>query len=261
MTLVDSHCHINFDGLGERLPEVMENARLNNVSHMVAISVDMANYPRVRDIADSYPNVFCSVGVHPNTAPDGSEGFEPSREQLIDLAAHSRVVGIGETGLDYFRSEGDLEWQRERFRRHIDAGRETRLPLIIHTREAAADTLKMLREEQVGTATGVIHCFTEDWAFAEVVLDLGFYLSFSGIVTFKSAKKIQEVAAKAPIDRILVETDAPYLAPVPHRGKTNEPAYVKHTAAFVAELRGIPLDELAARTTENFFRLFSRAAA
>lgn len=260
MSLVDSHCHINFDGLGERLPEVMENARLNGVSHMVAISVDMANYPRVREIAESYPHVFCSVGVHPNTEPDGSEGFGPSCEQLIDMASHPRVVGIGETGLDYFRSEGDLKWQRERFRRHIDAGRETALPLIIHTREAAADTLKMLREENIGPATGVIHCFTEDWAFAEAVLALGFYLSFSGIVTFKSARKIQEVATKAPIDRILVETDAPYLAPVPHRGKTNEPAFVKYTAAFVAELRGISLEELAERTTENFFRVFSRAA-
>ena len=260
MALVDSHCHINFEGLAERLPEVIENAQKNDVSHMVAISVDMANYPRVREIADSYDNIFCSVGVHPNTEPDGSEGFEPSTEQLVEMARHPRVVGIGETGLDYFRSEGDLEWQRDRFRRHIDAGRETNLPIIVHTREASADTLKMLREENVGSATGVIHCFTEDWAFAEAVLDMGFYLSFSGIVTFKSAKQIQEVAARAPIDRILVETDAPYLAPVPFRGKMNEPAYVKHTAEFVAELRGISLEEVTERTTENFFRAFSRAA-
>ena len=257
--LVDSHCHINFDGLGDRLPEVMENARLNNVSHMVAISVDMANYPRVREIADSYENVFCTVGVHPNTEPDGSEGFEPSTEQLVEMAGHPRVVGIGETGLDYFRSKGDLEWQRDRFRRHIDAGRQTGLPLIVHTREAGADILKILREENVGPATGVIHCFTEDWDFAQAALELGFYLSFSGIVTFNSAKQIQKVAASAPIDRILVETDSPYLAPVPYRGKVNEPAYVKHTAEFVAGLRGISLAELAERTTENFFRLFSRA--
>lgn len=261
MALIDSHCHINFEGLDERLPEVIDNARANGVSHMVAISVDMNNYPRVREIADSHDNIFCSVGVHPNTEPDGSEGFEPSTEELVAMAAHSRVVGIGETGLDYFRSEGDLDWQRERFRRHIDAGRESALPIIVHTREAAADTLKMLREENVGDAKGVIHCFTEDWDFAVAAMDQGFYLSFSGIVTFKSARQIQEVAAKAPIDRILVETDAPYLAPVPHRGKTNEPAYVKHTAEFVAELRGISAEELAERTTDNFFRLFSRAAA
>ena len=261
MKLVDSHCHINFEGLDERLPDVISNARDNDVSHMVAISVDMDNYPRVREIADTHDNIFCSVGVHPNTAPDGSEGFDPSVEQLTEMAAHEKVIGIGETGLDYFRSEGDLEWQRERFRRHIDAGRETELPLIVHTRAAADDTLKMLREENVGPARGVIHCFTEDWAFAEAALALGFYLSFSGIVTFKSATQIQEVAARAPLDKILVETDAPYLAPVPHRGKTNEPAYVRHTAEFVAQLRDISLEALAEQTSDNFFRLFSRAAA
>ena len=260
MSLIDSHCHLNLDGLAERLPEVLANARHNDVSHLLAISVDMANYPEVRALADQHDHIFCSVGVHPNTAPDGSEGFEPSTEQLIDLASHARVVGIGETGLDYFRSEGDLEWQRARFRRHIDAARATQLPLIVHTREATTDTLSVLREGNVGPASGVIHCFTEDWDFAEAALDLGFYLSFSGIVTFKSARQIQEVAAKAPLDRILVETDAPYLAPVPHRGKTNEPAYVKHTAEFVAALRGLSLCELADRTSENFFRLFARAA-
>ncbi len=198
--------------------------------------------------------------MHPNTEPDGSEGFEPSTEQLVEMAGHPRVVGIGETGLDYFRSKGDLEWQRDRFRRHIDAGRQTGLPLIVHTREAGADILKILREENVGPATGVIHCFTEDWDFAQAALELGFYLSFSGIVTFNSAKQIQKVAASAPIDRILVETDAPYLAPAPYRGKINEPAYVKYTAEFVAGLRAMSLAELAERTTENFFRLFSRAA-
>ena len=258
--LIDSHCHINFEGLDERLPEVIGNAERNGVTHMVAISVDMANFQRVREISESHANIFHSVGVHPNTEPDGSEGFEPTVEQLVEFARHDRVIGIGETGLDYFRSEGDLDWQRDRFRRHIDAGRETNLPIIVHTRAAAEDTLRMLREENVGQARGVIHCFTEDWAFAEAVLDLGFYLSFSGIVTFKSAAQIQEVAQRAPIDRILVETDAPYLAPVPHRGKTNEPAYVKHTAEFVAQLRGIELEELAEKTTRNFFRLFARAA-
>ena len=260
MQLVDSHCHINFEGLDERLPEVMANARDAGVTHMVAISVDMENYPRVREIAEQHDHVFCSVGIHPNTAPDGSEGFEATTAQLVEMAQHPRVVGIGETGLDYFRSEGDLEWQRERFRRHIDAGRETGLPIIVHTREASADTLTLLREENVGSGGGVIHCFTEDWDFAVAALDLGFYLSFSGIVTFKSAKQIQEVAARAPLDRILVETDAPYLAPVPHRGKTNEPAYVRHTAAFIAELRGVRVEEIAEHTTANFFRAFARAA-
>ena len=259
MQLIDSHCHINFEGLGERLPEVMENAQRNQVCRMVAISVDMANYPRVREIAASYDQVFCSVGVHPNTPIDGSAGDEPSTTDIVGMAQDPNVVGIGETGLDYFRSQGDLEWQRERFRRHIDAGRETSLPIIVHTREAAADTLKMLREENTGSATGVIHCFTEDWGFACAALDLGFYLSFSGIVTFKSAREIQVVASKVPIDRILVETDAPYLAPVPYRGKINEPAHVKHTAEFIAELRQEPLEYIAEKTTENFFRLFAKA--
>ena len=260
MRLIDSHCHINFDGLNERLPEVMQNASANGVSHMVAISVDMDNYPNVRDIAARYDNVFCSVGVHPNTAPDGSAGFEPSSEQLCAMAEDEKVIGIGETGLDYFRSEGDLDWQRQRFARHIEAGRQSGLPIIVHTRAAAADTLSMLRAAKLAEPAGVIHCFSEDWAFAETVLDLGFYLSFSGIVTFKSAQQIQQVAAKAPSDRILVETDAPYLAPVPFRGKTNEPAYVRHTAECIAALRGQPLDTIAAQTTENFYRLFSKAA-
>ncbi len=252
--LVDSHCHINFDGLIERLPEVMDNARANAVSHMLAIAVDLPNFPQVRALAETYPHVFCTVGVHPNTELDAT--CEPSASQLMQLAEHPRVVGIGETGLDYYRSTGDLAWQHARFSQHISAACQTDLPLIVHTRAAAADTLAILRDTG---ARGVIHCFSEDWAFAQGALDLGFYLSFSGIVTFKSASAIQEVARKAPIDRILVETDAPYLAPVPYRGKTNEPAYVRHTAEFVAQLRGIPLSELAERTTENFFKLFSRA--
>ena len=179
---------------------------------------------------------------------------------MVEAANHPRVIALGETGLDYFRSSGDLTWQHERFHRHIDAGKQTGLPIIIHTRAAAEDTMNTLREHNAAQCGGVMHCFAEDWAVAEQALDIGFYISFSGIVTFKSAKSVQEVARQAPLDRILVETDAPYLAPTPHRGKTNEPAYTKHTAEFVAELRGISYEELRDATTDNFYRLFTKAS-
>jgi TatD DNase family protein len=196
------------------------------------------------------------VGVHPDT----QEGEEPDQERLISLANHPKVVAIGETGLDYYRLEGDLEWQRERFRTHIRAARHTNKPLIIHTREAAADTLRILEEEGAGEAGGVFHCFTETLAVAEAALRLGFHISFSGIVTFKNALQIKEVASFVPLDRILVETDAPYLAPVPHRGKLNHPALVRHVAEEVARLKGIDIEALAQATTTNFFRLFGAAS-
>ena len=255
LQLVDSHCHLNFDGLYERLPEVLENARANHIDWMLCISVSWEEFPQVLGIAEKHPNIFASLGVHPNH----DEGYEPSLEELISNGRNSNIVAIGETGLDYFRSTGDLNWQRERFQRHIEAARVLEKPLIIHTRDAADDTVKILRSQNAEEAGGVLHCFAEDWRIARQALDIGFYISFSGIVTFKNAPLVQEVAQKAPLDRILVETDAPYLAPVPYRGKRNEPAYTRHTAEFVAKLRGISLEELATATTNNFFRLFNHA--
>ncbi len=253
--LVDSHCHINFEPLCERMEDVLGNAGKQDVAYMLCVSVNMEDFPAVLSLAREHPNVFASVGVHPNE----TSGREPDVEELCALAAAPEIVAIGETGLDYFRSHGGLDWQRDRFRRHIDAARKSEKPLIVHTRDAAADTLQILRDEEAAELGGVMHCFAEDWHVAKQALDIGFYISFSGIVTFKSAHAIKEVARKAPIDRILVETDCPYLAPVPFRGKTNEPAYVRYTAEHVAELRGMTLEDLAYATTSNFFTLFSSA--
>jgi len=253
MPLVDSHCHIDFDPLYPRIDQVLANARDNDVSHLLCVSVNLEDFPRVLALAEQHEHIFASVGVHPNE----QEGRDPSVEELVKLASHPRVVAIGETGLDYFRSHGDLDWQRDRFRRHIRAARQCGKPLIIHSRDAREDTIDVMAEEDAAQAGGVMHCFAEDWAMAERALALGFYISFSGIVTFKNARPVQEVAQKAPLDRILVETDSPYLAPVPYRGKTNEPAYVRHTAEYLAQLRGISFDALADATSENFFRLFA----
>jgi TatD DNase family protein len=222
---------------------------------MLCVSVNMEDFPDVLEIARNNRQIFASVGVHPNE----TRGREPDMEELVTLAADPDIVAIGETGLDYFRSQGDLDWQRERFRCHIETARVAAKPLIIHTREAADDTMAMLQSSGARESGGVMHCFAEDWRIAQQALDIGFYISFSGIVTFKSARDVQEVARRAPLDRILVETDSPYLAPVPHRGKTNEPAFVRHTAEFVAALRGMDAEELAAATTENFFELFRGA--
>jgi len=255
MPLVDSHCHIDFDPLLPRIDELLANARANDVSHLLCVSVNLEDYPGVRALAAQHDHVFASVGVHPNE----QQGRDPAVDELVELAADERVVAVGETGLDYFRSEGDLQWQRQRFRRHIEAARQSGKPLIIHSRAAPQDTIRVMSEERAGEAGGVMHCFAEDWTMARQALDLGLYISFSGIVTFKNARAIQEVARKAPLDRILVETDSPYLAPVPYRGKTNEPAYVRHTAEHVAALRQIEYEVLAAATTENFFALFRDA--
>lgn len=253
MQLVDSHCHINFEELHNRIDDVLANAKRNDVSHMLCVSVNLEDFPQVLHLAEQHSHIFASVGVHPCY----KDVEEPSQEKLVDIAQNDRIVAIGETGLDYFRVEDqDMNWQRDRFRTHISAAKQVNKPLIIHTRNAAEDTMNILKEEGADQCKGVMHCFAEDWEIAKKALNLGFYISFSGIVTFKSAQNVQEVAKKAPIDRILVETDAPYLAPVPHRGKTNEPALVRHTAQFVADLRNIHLDELASQTSNNFFNLF-----
>lgn len=253
--LVDSHCHINFDPLGLDVPGLLGRARENGVGYFLCVSVNLEDYPQVRSLAHEYPQVFASVGVHPNER----DGHDPSVEELTTLANDARVVAIGETGLDFYRSTGDLDWQFERFRQHIRAARACGKPLIVHTREAAPDTIRVLREERAAEIGGVMHCFTEDWATARAALDMGFHISFSGILTFRSAEALREVARKVPDDRILVETDAPYLAPVPHRGRTNEPAYVRHVNDCLADLRGVPVETMAVQTSENFFRLFRSA--
>ena len=253
---IDSHCHINFPELAARMPELLANMARNQVTHALCVSVDLPDFPQVLAVAQAYANVFASVGVH----PDYPDTVEPDVAQLVALADHPKIVAIGETGLDYFRLQGDLEWQRERFRVHIRAARATGKPLIIHTRAAAADTLRIMREEGAGTnaggAGGVMHCFTESLEVAQAAIEMGFYISFSGIVTFKSAKELQAVALALPLERILIETDSPYLAPVPHRGKTNEPSFVCHVAQFLANLKGIPVEQVARQTTENFLSLF-----
>jgi len=230
----------------------------NGVTHALTISTTLETFPAVRGVARSLPNVWCTAGVHPDERRDGREA---SLEELLSMADDPDVVGIGETGLDYFRVEGDTGWQRERFRTHIRAARACGKPLVIHTRAAAADTLAIMREEGAREAGGVMHCFTETWEVASAAMDLGFLISFSGIVTFKNAADLKEVARRVPLDRMLVETDSPYLAPVPHRGKPNQPAFVRHVAEEVARLRGIGFEEVAQATTRNFFSLFRNARA
>lgn len=254
--LVDSHCHINFEPLRDDEKGVIQRARDLGVEYMLCVSVDMEAFPQVLDLARRYPFIFASVGVHPNH----DEGREPTTEELVRLAGDPDVVAIGETGLDYFRSSGDMRWQQERFARHIHAGIEANRPLIIHTREAAADTMDILEAEQAAECGGVMHCFAEDWDTAKRALDIGFYISFSGILTFKNAQDMREVAKKVPLDRVLVETDSPYLAPVPMRGKTNEPGYTRYVADVLAEIKKVSIEEIAAITSDNFFRLFHAAS-
>lgn len=254
MHLVDSHCHLPLVATPERsIAAIVADAVENGISHMLCVCVQLETFAEVRQTAVDFDNVYASLGVHPNT---DETARDPTFDELLELGDDPHVVAIGETGLDYFRSEGELEWQRERFRRHIRAARELQKPLIIHTREAAADVISILREERADAVGGVMHCFVDDWATAQAAMDLGFYISISGIVTFKSAVDLREVALQVPLDRLLIETDSPWLAPVPRRGKQNEPAYVRHTAEFLAGLRGIELHELAAATSNNFFKLF-----
>ena len=251
--LVDSHCHLDFPQLQADLPGVLARMRDQGVTHALTISTTLGTFPAVLAVAQGHPNVWCSAGVHPDEQADGRE---VTFEELVRMAQDDRVVAIGETGLDYFRVEGDTGWQRERFRVHIRAARELAKPLVIHTRDAAADTLRILEEEGAREVGGVMHCFTETWEVAQAAMDLGFHISFSGIVTFKNAKALKEVAKRVPLERMLVETDSPYLAPVPHRGESNQPAYVRHVAEEIARLREVTLDEIARATTANFFRLF-----
>jgi TatD DNase family protein len=252
---IDSHCHLDFPDLSSNLDEVLEKMRENQVSHALCVSVNLDDFPRVRALAESHPNLYASVGVH----PDYENLAEPQAAQLASLADHPKIIAIGETGLDYFRLKGDLEWQRDRFRQHIRAARQCGKPLIVHTRAAADDTLRIMAEEGAENAGGVMHCFTESWEVAEQAMEMNFYISFSGIVTFKNAVALKDVAKRIKLEKMLIETDSPYLAPVPHRGKINQPAFVRHVAEEIAALRGISVDEIAAATSDNFFKLFKAA--
>ena len=253
---IDSHCHINFPELAERLPAILDKMEKNQVTHALCVSVTLPDFPQVLALAEAHPNIYASVGVH----PDYEDTPEPTVELLVQQAEHPRIVAIGETGLDYYRLSGDLEWQRQRFRTHIRASRGSGKPLIIHTRSASEDTLRILHEEKAGTdqggVAGVMHCFTESQAVATAAMAMGFYISFSGIVTFKNAKDLQAVARDVPLERMLIETDSPYLAPVPMRGKTNEPSFVRHVAEYLANLKGVSLQTLAEVTSQNFRTLF-----
>ena len=255
--LVDSHCHLNYKGLVEQQQEILARARESGVTAMLNISTREREWDEVVGLAAQEPDIWASVGIHPHEA-DAHVGVDAAK--LVARAAHPRIVGIGETGLDYYYDHSDRVQQRASFREHIAAARETGLPLIVHTRDAEADTAEIMAEEMsAGEYKAVIHCFTASAEFGRTALDLGCYISLSGIVTFKNAKELQDIAKWLPADRLLVETDAPFLAPIPHRGKTGEPAFVADTARFVAELRGEGAETLALQTAENFYRLFSKA--
>lgn len=257
--LVDSHCHLNclehFDRDGVK--DYLARAKEQGVTNFLCAGIDLPNIPAMIAIAEEYPQVWCSIGLHPNEEVP----IEPTIDDLLRLADHPKVIAIGETGLDYYRSNGDLDWQRERFRTHIRAAIKKNLPIIVHSRDAKADTLRILEEEGAQKVGGVLHCFTGDLDMALRAIELGFLISFSGIVTFSNAKELQAIAKALPLEKILIETDAPYLAPVPHRGKSNEPAFCRHVADYLAVLKGVELSVVAERTTGNFFKLFSRAGA
>jgi TatD DNase family protein len=253
---IDSHCHLDRVGLtpyNENFDQFVRETVNKQVSHMLCVSIDMESYPDMISLVKDYDNIYTSVGVHPND----HDRREPDVDELVQIALNEPSnVAIGETGLDYFHDKGDMQWQRDRFRTHIRAAIKANKPLIIHTREAREDTISILREEQADKVAGVMHCFTETWEMAEQAMEMGFYISFSGIVTFKNAVELKEVATKVPLDRMLIETDSPYLAPVPFRGKPNVPLYVPKVAECIAELRNVGVAEIASATTENFNRLF-----
>ncbi|WP_108646066.1 TatD family hydrolase [Polynucleobacter rarus] len=254
---IDSHCHLDFPDFENRLPEVLETMEKQLVTKALCISVDIPDFPKVLALAKQYSHLYATVGVH----PDYEDTPEPTLDWLLEEAKESKVIGIGETGLDYYRMAHkpyeELEWQRERFRVHIEASKITQKPLIIHTREASADTISILRESGQGQVNGVMHCFTESIEVAKQALDLGFYISFSGIVTFKNALQIKETCKYVPFDRMLIETDSPYLAPVPYRGKTNEPGYVSYVASYIASLKDSNVEEVGRVTSNNFYQLFN----
>jgi TatD DNase family protein len=253
--LIDSHCHLDRIDLKPYQNDFacfMQEAETSQIEHLLCIAIDLESYPAMLALVAGFQQISVTVGVHPNV----QDCKDPGVEELIALGQADNVIGIGETGLDYFRSEGDLHWQHQRFRNHIRAAKALKKPLIIHTREAKQDTLRILKEEGASDIGGVIHCFTEDWDFAKKALDLNFYISFSGIVTFNSAKEIKEAAKKVPADRFLIETDSPYLAPVPFRGRPNYPTYVRYVAEQLAELRGTSINKIADLSTENFYTLF-----
>lgn len=253
VALVDSHCHIDFPDLAGDVAGILERMYRNDVRHALCVSVTWEDFPRVRELARSHDCVSASVGVHPDT----ENGYDPTVADLVREGQSPEIVAVGETGLDYYRTAGNLDWQRARFRTHIRAARELRKPLIIHCREAATDLLSILREEKAAEVGGVMHCFTESWEVAAAAMEMNFMISFSGIVTFRSASALREVARQVPADRMLVETDSPYLAPVPHRGKVNEPSYVRHVAEELSRVRDVSLSDVARTTTANFQKLFN----
>lgn len=253
---IDSHCHldrIDLSPYANDFNAFVEDARNQQIRHMLCIAIDLESYPEMRALVEPYPDISLSVGVHPNV----TEGRDPTIDELMHLANDDKVIAIGETGLDYFHGKGDLDWQHRRFINHIEVAKSLKKPLIIHTREAGHDSLDVLRAQGAEQVGGIIHCFTEDWAYAEKALELGFYISFSGIVTFKNAQAIKDVAQRVPADRFLIETDSPYLAPSPHRGKPNYPTYVRHVAEHIAELRDSSVEEIATLSRNNFYRLFA----
>jgi TatD DNase family protein len=251
---VDSHCHVNFPELAAQMPDILLRMQANGVGRALCVSVNLPDWPGLIELVEQHDELYASVGVH----PDYEDTIEPTVEDLIERSTHPKVIAIGETGLDYFRLSGDLSWQRARFRRHIQAARQTKLPLIIHTRSSSEDTLSIMIEEGAQDARGVMHCFTESWDVAQASMDMGFYISFSGIVTFKKALELQDVARRMPLERILIETDSPYLAPVPHRGKLNDPSKVIHVAEMIASLRGVSVKEIEEASTSNFYNLFNK---
>jgi TatD DNase family protein len=253
---VDSHCHLDFPEYAGQIPDILARMKEAQVSHAMCISVDMPDFPNVLALAESHPNLFATVGTH----PDYEDTPEPTEDQLVELSQHPKILAIGETGLDYYRmgdkTYEEMEWQRDRFRTHIRAAIRVKKPLIIHTRSASEDTIRIMKEEGASQVAGVMHCFTESLEVAKAAMEQGFYISFSGIVTFKSAKDLQETCKQIPLERMLIETDSPYLAPIPNRGKTNEPSWVAHVAQFIADLKGISVEEVAKHTTNNFKTLF-----
>ena len=253
--IIDSHCHLDrldLSSHGGRLENALDLARKNFVEHFLCVCINLENFPKVLEIANKYKDISCSAGIHPSEA----EGQKITVNELVKMANDPKVVAIGETGLDYFHCEGNLEWQRSRFRCHIQAAKIVKKPLIIHMRNASEDVLTILQEEHAEEVGGVMHCFTEDWSIAQRALDLNFYIAFSGILTFKKAQILKNTAKLVPIDKIFIETDSPYLAPVPKRSKANEPAYLHYIAEYLAQLRGISFEDIAAQTTKNFYRLF-----